>query len=96
MDSRQQFEEWVVGRKVVKKHGAKLNTTPDGTYCDYRINDRWLAWQASRELLVIELPQASYSGVDTGGWPNDYSENRRNSAIDECRKSIRAAGIRTK
>lgn len=82
MDSRQQFEEWVVGRKVVKKHGAKLNTASDGVYCDYRINDRWLAWQASRASLVVNLPRQSIlSGTMDG---------------EEVRARINEAGIRTK
>ena len=81
MNSMQTFEEWWASTPIL---GENKRTIAEK------------AWQASRESLVIELPQASYSGVDTGGWPNDYGENRRNSAIDECRKSIRAAGIRTK
>jgi hypothetical protein len=55
MGMREEFEAWVVGRKVVTRHGAGLNQNSDGTYSDYRINDRWLAWQASRAALVIEL-----------------------------------------
>lgn len=82
MDSRQQFEEWVVGRKVVKKHGAQLKTTSDGTYCDYRINDRWLAWEASRKSIVVNLPR----------------ESMLNGTMDgkEVRAKINEAGIRTK
>ena len=67
MSSREEFEAWVVGRKVVKKHGAKLNTTTDGTYCDYRINDRWLAWTASRAQesdLLSALQAITNSGPD--------------------------------
>ena len=46
-DQRVKFEAWVSGRTVVKKYGAKLTTRADGSYADYRINDRWLAWQAA-------------------------------------------------
>ena len=83
MDSRQQFEEWVVGRKVVKKHGAKLNTSSDGTYCDYRINDRWLAWQASRESLVVELPR---------GFSTDYCNGDTVFDAEEVMFSISKTG----
>ena len=62
MGMREEFEAWVVGRKVVTRHGAGLNQNSDGTYSDYRINDRWLAWQASRATLVIELPKVIYWG----------------------------------
>lgn len=47
--NREAFEEWVSRRKVCTRHGAKLSKTSDGTYRDYRINDRWLAWKAASE-----------------------------------------------
>lgn len=53
---REEFETWVITRNVCIKYGAKLHTCPDGSYYDYRINDRWLAWKASRSLLNVELP----------------------------------------
>ncbi|HEJ1325132.1 TPA: hypothetical protein SLV10_006040 [Pseudomonas aeruginosa] len=53
-DMREEFEAWVSGRKVCTRYGAKLNTNPDGMYSDYRINDRWLAWKASRAALRVE------------------------------------------
>lgn len=95
MDSRQQFEDWVVGRKVVKKHGAKLNTGSDGTYCDYRINDRWLAWQASRESLVVELPPLEKSQQ----WMSDFDDGSvsgNNSAIQTMKYRLTSAGLTTK
>lgn len=52
MGMREEFEAWVSGRKVVTRHGAKLNQTSVGNYSDYRINDRWLAWQACHRLNV--------------------------------------------
>jgi hypothetical protein len=51
MNSREQFEAWVLGRQVCKKYGAKLNKDSAGSYLDYRINDRWLAWKASRDVM---------------------------------------------
>ena len=53
---REEFEAWVITRNVCIKYGAKLRTCPDGSYYDYRINDRWLAWKASRSALCVELP----------------------------------------
>lgn len=50
---REEFEKWVLGRNICKKYGAKLSQHIDGSYADYRINDRWLAWKASRESLNI-------------------------------------------
>lgn len=54
---REEFEAWVITRNVCIKYGAKLRTCPDGSYYDYRINDRWLAWKASRAALCVELPE---------------------------------------
>jgi len=42
------------------------------------------AWQASREALVIELPQQSGANLD---W---------NQAIRYCRQAIEAAGVKCK
>ncbi|HCF3423343.1 TPA: hypothetical protein NIC12_004820 [Pseudomonas aeruginosa] len=61
-DIREEFEAWVSGRKVCTRYGAKLNTNPDGMYSDYRINDRWLAWKASRAALRVELPPELHAG----------------------------------
>ena len=54
---REDFEGWVITRNVCIKYGAKLRTCPDGSYYDYRINDRWLAWKASRAALCVKLPE---------------------------------------
>ena len=54
---REEFEAWVITRNVCIKYGAKLRTCPDGSYYDYRINDRWLAWKASRAVLCVKLPE---------------------------------------
>ena len=61
---REEFEGWVITRNVCIKYGAKLRTRPDGSYYDYRINDRWLAWKASRAALLVELPDGSLNGLD--------------------------------
>lgn len=62
IDERALFEAWVSTRKVCTKYGAKLKQNSDGTYADYRINDRWLAWQARAlhdQRPVITLPEYS-------------------------------------
>ena len=65
-DIREEFEAWVSGRKVCTRYGAKLTTNPDGMYSDYRINDRWLAWQASRAALKVELPPTITEAAEAG------------------------------
>ena len=56
---REAFEVWVADRKVVTKYGAKTKWQPIGQcYLDYRINDRWLAWQARAALSAEAGPVA--------------------------------------
>lgn len=49
-DERAEFESWVETRKVCTHKGAKLHKDRAGSYLDYRINDRWLTWQARAAL----------------------------------------------
>ena len=72
---REEFEAWVITRNVCIKYGAKLRMCPDGSYYDYRINDCWFAWKASRAALVVELPEKAalmsassvYAALDDAG-----------------------------
>jgi len=80
MTSREQFEAWVVGRQVCKKYGAKLNKDRAGSYLDYRVNDRWLAWEASREAIGVS--------IDLDEWPSSI-------ALD-IQRAIEAAGLKVK
>lgn len=78
---REEFEAWVLGRNVCVKYGAKLRQNADGSYSDYRINDRWLAWQASRAALIIELPDS---------WDFDSAEY-----MDDVIVALEKQGVRT-
>lgn len=78
-DERGAFEAWVVERTVVKKYGAKLNTRADGSYGDYRINDRWLTWQARARLANTALADEGQSVL----W-----ENFPAYLIDHCEGDI--------
>ncbi|HFS0754875.1 TPA: hypothetical protein ACHYZ8_005003 [Pseudomonas aeruginosa] len=91
---REEFEAWVSGRKVCTRYGAKLNTNPDGMYSDYRINDRWLAWKASRAALRVELPDKAkfveyYEDLEGG----TFNWQRYMVAIQEA---LQQAGIEVK
>jgi hypothetical protein len=60
------------------------------------MNLAWAAWQASREALVIELPQSradkGESANGDGGCLSALIANQL--AIDECRRAIEAAGLK--
>lgn len=86
-NSREQFEAWVAGRTVCKKYGAKLHKDSAGSYRDYRINDRWMAWQASREAVVVELPRVHADGYDPLA-DADYQVC--------CREAIQSHGLRVR
>lgn len=94
-DMREEFEAWVSGRKVCTRYGAKLNTNPDGMYSDYRINDRWLAWKASRAALRVELPEkiGPHNMVGRHVLPEAAGYD---DAIDDCREALQQAGIEVK
>ncbi|HGN6731986.1 TPA: hypothetical protein ACKSYC_005583 [Pseudomonas aeruginosa] len=83
---REEFEAWVSGRKVCTRYGAKLNTNPDGMYSDYRINDRWLAWKASRAALRVRLPYPVI--VDEGSEFSFHAYDK-----DETDKALQQVGI---
>ncbi|HBN9493212.1 TPA: hypothetical protein L3876_004573 [Pseudomonas aeruginosa] len=103
-DMREEFEAWVSGRKVCTRYGAKLNTNPDGMYSDYRINDRWLAWKASRAALRVELPPTitaeevvEHFNIDEEGIDMAAGiAHMVNGAIAACAAFIKQAGIEVK
>ncbi|MCC0321293.1 hypothetical protein [Pseudomonas aeruginosa] len=89
-DMREEFEAWVSGRKVCTRYGAKLNTNPDGMYSDYRINDRWLAWKASRAALRVELPDAL---VPENNVSSKLIIGAYNALLEHVTEALQQAGI---
>lgn len=85
---REDFEAWV------KNHNARLCEDrfdqPEeirldrqgGVYIWANAESAWLAWQASRAALCVELP--------------DSADEQAIIAIYQCKESIHAAGVKTK
>lgn len=74
---RIEFEEWASseGLNLRKCNSAEI------VYLMAETNFVWRAWKASRELLVIKLPdRLDYIGCST--------------AIEVCKKAIEAAGLK--
>jgi hypothetical protein len=44
---REAFEVWAKSRPWFTKVNGNLKQTSDGNYCHYKVNDRWIAWQAA-------------------------------------------------
>ena len=56
----------------------------------------WAAWEASRECLVIELPDQGPSFAVAGVTSFSLKSEGRNEAIKEIEVSIHAVGVKTK
>ncbi|QXI45124.1 hypothetical protein HU734_010305 [Pseudomonas wayambapalatensis] len=88
--SREQFEVW--HRSVVEGEPPheKYN---NGDYRNQHVQRYWLGWQASREAVVVELPEhKDDSGFQPTAW--DHHDHGFNEAIEECRKAIEAQGLK--
>ena len=78
---RQEFEEFYLTQDT--EAAAHLNfIRDDGEYGYHVTRMAWYAWKASREALVIEMPEYLADFV-------------YNDAIEDCRESIHAAGVKT-
>lgn len=86
---RDEFEEWAAEEAEVRGVGTLLGLMKDEHHDRYSMiwtQTAWVAWQASRESLVIELPGACECCHDQ-------------SAIDmneACAQVIEAAGLKVK
>lgn len=76
MTSREQFEAWA------PNYCWKYSTTKELA---------WLAWQASREAVEIQLP-------DRRDYEETLSDHELgfNAGLEFCAEAIRAAGIKAK
>ncbi|KTC59085.1 hypothetical protein [Pseudomonas savastanoi] len=80
----EEFEAWAIARFINSATMKPLQRSadePDGYHYPV-LNTAWEAWKASREALVIELPQQSGANLD---W---------NQAIRYCHQAIEDAGVK--
>lgn len=91
---RSDFEAWM------KQHKADLEkyirTGRAGMYKNPVTHKQWMAWQASRAAVEIDIPD----GVTTrealdAGYAGDYAAGM-DDGIDNCEKAILAAGLKIK
>lgn len=83
----QEFREW-----YEEETGWDIEEAPNHDVTEIL----WLAWQASREAVEIELP----NGVTTrealdAGYMGDYAAGV-DDGIEGCANAIRAAGLKVK
>lgn len=94
MDSRQQFEEWAISSAWLGLgEESQLHMDADGKgYNEIEVHTAWLAWQASRESLVVELPEPIE--LETVGVGCTMSDEYFD--IDDVKLAINDAGIKYK
>ena len=81
---REEFEAWVISNWPNQSLGRfnPLHGVTEGEYTGFTVQHCWEAWQASREALVIALPQQSGANLD---W---------NQAIRYCHQAIESHGLK--
>lgn len=97
MTSREQFEEW-----IKEETGFDLWRTEypmigwdDQQYKCHQTNLAWMAWQASRAAIEIELPTTTEVHPFGPSAAKMFCELHKNT-VAECAKSIIAAGLKVK
>lgn len=97
-ESRKQFEKWIANTTNSDLHrGIMLDRRDCGSYRHLATENKWEAWQASRQAIEIEMPprKAAYAS----GYGDGYLvEQQGGEAIDydEMVEVLRAAGLRIK
>lgn len=94
--NREDFEIWVKKRSASSPSGFypqllfRCALEPE-RYMISWVDSAFEGWKASRECLVIELPEKARI-TD----PSDMLFIGSNGAINKCRDAIHAAGVKTK
>lgn len=88
---REQFEKFALSSEggLFPGHLAKGE---DGEYLNYAAQCYWLFWQASREAVVVELPELR-SVPDRDCWARTNGLGF-NNALKESRQMIEAQGLK--
>lgn len=86
MSSREEFEAWASSPAFGLSPGH-FKKDEEGEYINYPAHCYWLVWQASRQALVVELPEPASESPDPL-YICAYGQS--------VRKTIEAAGVRVK
>lgn len=76
MTSREQFEKWVMEETGFDLWRTEYPMTEwdNQQYKCHQTNLAWIAWQASRAEIEIELPEEESFGCTTGYYAEDVIE----------------------
>ncbi len=97
MTSREQFEEWVreeTGFDLWRTEYPMTEWDNQQHKC-HQTNLAWMAWQASRAAIEIELPTTIEVHPFGPSAAKMFCELHKNT-VAECAKSILAAGLKVK
>lgn len=92
---REQFEAWAATNAFLGLSESCMERHNEG-YLGCELHAAWEAWLASRECLVIELPDQGPSFTVAGVTSFSLKNEGRNEAINEIEVSIHAVGVQTK
>lgn len=97
MTSREQFERWVKEETGFDLWRTEYPMTgwDDQQYKCHQTNLAWMAWQASRAAIEIELPTTIEVHPLGPSAAKMFCELHKNT-VAECEKSILAAGLKVK
>ena len=90
MTGREQFEAWIKSETGFDlwRTNYPMTKPEDQQYKDHSTNLAWMAWQASREAVEVELPEphAHVIWVQAGNAPDDYWDDVEisRSEQDKC------------
>ena len=91
MDSREQFEQWAEAK------GYRVDYW-DGTYSYMMSATKWLweAWQASREALVVKLPDGNkyHFGSTEGDAKQRLYDAGENTMLKDVKDVLDQVGVR--
>lgn len=90
MTSRERFESWFSDEI---NEGMKVSAS--GGYENLITQTAWMAWQASRAAIEIELPTTTEVYPFGPSEAKMFCELHKNT-VAECAKSILAAGLKVK
>lgn len=90
-ESRKAFEAWIKFHSDEDEMNGKLERANSGSnYADSTTDICWMAWQASRAAIEVELPPT----VDGSNVP--FAVSAWNANRVEAVEAIRAVGIKVK
>ena len=94
-ESRKAFEQAIANKPTAIDFDFTLDNK--GEYCSSRMRLMWWAWQKSREVAVVKLPEdltPEYEGDDFKNISDAAYCRGYNQAMREAELAIEAAGIK--